>query len=116
MKLMQVCCAITLTLLGSVVQANPLSGQSPTLSINEPLAQPGPSEVQYNKKIYDIWCNPKGDDCFLTTNSGGRKLTRERLRAHIPMADQTVNCSLEFCYNDDQDVIGLNPEYYLWKK
>lgn len=32
------------------------------------------------------------------------------------MADQTVNCSLEFCYNDDQDVIGLNPEYYLWKK
>lgn len=94
-----------------------MPGESPTLSVDGPLGRLGPSEVQqYSKKIYDIWCDPEGDNCYLTTTTGGRKLSRERLRAHIPMADQSAYCSLEFCYNDTDDVIGLNPEYALWKK
>ena len=94
-----------------------MPGQSPTLSVDGPLGRLGPSEVQVSKKVYQIWCDPEGDNCYLTTTASGiRKLARERLRAHIPMAEQSDYCSLEFCYNVTDDVIGLNPEYALWKK
>lgn len=116
MKLMFSICAITLSLLSSAVQANPESNAAHPLAIEGPLGKVGPSEPLPGVRIYDIWCNPKGDDCYFTTNTGGRKLSRARLRAHIPMADDTSNCVLEFCYNEQQSVIGLNPAYPLWAK
>lgn len=115
MKVMFSICAITLGLLSSAVQASPVSNEAQPLSIEGPLGRVGPSE-SYSGRVYDIWCNPKGDDCYFTTTTGGRKLSRARLRAHIPMADYLTNCALEFCYNDANHVIGLNPEYPLWAK
>lgn len=116
MKTMFSICAITLALLASAVQASPTTDQSQPLSIEGPLGRVGPTEVSYGPRVYDIWCNPKGDDCYFTTTTGGRKLSRERLRAHIQMADDVTNCALEFCYNAERLVIGLNPEYPLWAK
>lgn len=115
MKRMFSICVTTLALI-SVAQANIVPKEAQPLSIEGPLGRAGLSEPEYNPRIYDIWCSAKGDDCFLTTTTGGRKLSKSRLKAHIPMADQTTDCSLEFCYNASGDVIGLNPEYPLWSK
>lgn len=65
---------------------------------------------------YDIWCDPQGDSCDLTIDGGSDMVSRDRLPVYVPMASDTSNCSMEFCYNSKQDVIGLNPGYALWKK
>lgn len=67
------------------------------------------------KGTYDVWCD-QGDSCSITVDGGDDMVSRERLPVYVPMASITKNCTLEFCYNSNQDVIGLNPEYYLWKK
>lgn len=68
------------------------------------------------KGTYDIWCDPQGDTCDLTIDGGSDQVSRERLPVYVPVASDTKNCSMEFCYNSTQDVIGLNPAYPLWKK
>lgn len=65
---------------------------------------------------YDIWCDPQGDSCDLTIDGGSDQVSRARLPVYVPLASDTSNCSMEFCYNPKQDVIGLNPDYHLWKK
>lgn len=65
---------------------------------------------------YDIWCDPQGNSCDLTIDGGSDMVNRDRLPVYVPMASDTSNCSMEFCYNSKQDVIGLNPGYALWKK
>jgi hypothetical protein len=65
---------------------------------------------------YDIWCDPQSDSCDLTIDGGSDQVSRARLPVYVPMATIVDNCSMEFCYNSNQDVIGLNPEYALWKK
>ncbi|MDM9586906.1 hypothetical protein [Pseudomonas asiatica] len=69
-----------------------------------------------SKGTYDVWCDPQDDSCSITIDGGDDMVSRQRLPAYIPMASTTNNCTLEFCYNSNQDVIGLNPDYYLWKK
>lgn len=64
------------------------------------------------QKTFEAWCNPQGDTCDVDNNS----VSREKLPAHIPFSTDTSNCNLELCYNSQEDVIGLNPDYYLWKK
>ena len=65
---------------------------------------------------YDIWCDPQGDSCDLTIDGGSDQVSRARLPVYVPLASDTSNCTMEFCYNSKQDVIGLNPTYHLWKK
>ncbi|WP_282397111.1 hypothetical protein [Pseudomonas sp. PS01298] len=65
---------------------------------------------------YDIWCDPQGDSCDLTIDGGSDMVSRDRLPVYVPIASDTGNCSMEFCYNSNQDVVGLNPDYHLWKK
>lgn len=65
---------------------------------------------------YDIWCDPQSDSCDLTIDGGSDQVSRARLPVYVPMATKVDNCSMEFCYNSNEDVIGLNPEYALWKK
>ncbi|HBO5770283.1 TPA: hypothetical protein L4599_002754, partial [Pseudomonas aeruginosa] len=65
---------------------------------------------------YDVWCDPQGDSCSITIDGGDDMVSRERLPVYVPMAKAANNCTLEFCYNSNQDLIGLNPEYHLWKK
>jgi hypothetical protein len=64
------------------------------------------------QKTFQAWCNPEGDTCDVDNIS----VSREKLPAHIPLSTDISNCNLELCYNSDEDVIGLNPDYYLWKK
>jgi len=62
----------------------------------------------------DIWCNPLGDTC--STPKG--ELSREALPKHFKFADandSTLNCPDELCYNQNQDVVGLNPNYSLYQ-
>lgn len=62
----------------------------------------------------DIWCDPQGDTC--TTPKG--ELSREELPKHFKFADvnsQGIDCMQELCYNQNQDVVGLNPEYSLYQ-
>lgn len=65
---------------------------------------------------YDIWCDPQGDSCDLTIDGGSDQVSRARLPVYVPLASDTSNCTMEFCYDSKQDVIGLNPDYHLWKK
>ena len=65
---------------------------------------------------YDVWCNPVGDACNITIDGGSDSVGRDRLPVYMPIAKDTSNCNLEFCYNSKEDVIGLNPGYELWKK
>ncbi len=65
---------------------------------------------------YDVWCDPVGDACNITIDGGSDAIARDRLPEYMPMAKDTSNCNLEFCSNSDEDVIGLNPDYDLWKK
>lgn len=57
--------------------------------------------------IFDIWCNPQGDYC----DYQNQQLTRAQLPQFIPVAKDTSDCMLEFCYNAKTEVIGLNPDY-----
>jgi hypothetical protein len=67
--------------------------------------------------VYDLWCNQQSDLCTFTDDEGTLyKLGREYLPYHIPMSPDTLECMLEVCYNDDGDIIGLNPDYHLFNK
>ena len=59
-----------------------------------------------------MWCDPKGDTCDLND----RVVQRKDLPEFVNKALNADNCVREFCYNQSQDVIGLNPEYMLWSK
>lgn len=70
------------------------------------------NEFHYKKAVdqeisYQVWCNPKADVCDL----GGKEVTRDQLPQYIPIVF-TDNCALEFCYDKDMNVMGLNPDYY----
>lgn len=62
--------------------------------------------------VVDVWCDPKGDTCDIND----QKVARKDLPKFVRKAMNADNCTREFCYNDKQDVIGLNPEYMLWSK
>lgn len=62
----------------------------------------------------DIWCDPQGDTC--STPKG--ELSREALPKHFKFADandSSLDCMQELCYNQNQDVVGLNPNYSLYQ-
>jgi len=66
-------------------------------------------------ETYDLWCDPRGDYCYYTTDDGtGYELTREELTTYIPIAQDTSDCDMEVCYDADMNVIGLNPQYHLY--
>jgi hypothetical protein len=70
------------------------------------------NEFHYTKAVdqeitYQVWCNPQADVCDL----GGKEVTREQLTQYIPLM-HAENCALEFCYDNDMNVIGLNADYY----
>lgn len=66
-------------------------------------------------QTYDLWCDPRGDLCSFTDDEGVEyKLSREYLPQHIPLAEDTSDCLQEVCYDDNMDVIGLNPDYHLF--
>lgn len=78
------------------------------------LAYPEPmiyNEYHYTKAVngtitYQVWCNPQADVCDL----GGREYARDQLRLYIPVT-YSDNCSMEFCYDKDMNVVGLNNDY-----
>lgn len=73
----------------------------------------GQAQPTSASKVFDIWCNPQGDTC----DYQNQQLTRNQLPQHIPQASDTSNCISEFCYaTNGSDVIGLNPDYYIWSK
>ncbi|HHM9419864.1 TPA: hypothetical protein ACRMDH_003937 [Pseudomonas aeruginosa] len=65
------------------------------------------SKPPSNDVAFDIWCNPQGDYC----DYQNQQLTRAQLPQFIPVAKNTSDCMLEFCYNAKTEVIGLNPDY-----
>ncbi len=67
-------------------------------------------------QTFDLWCNPRGDFCNYTDADGVEyRLDRDELPNYIPIAEDTRDCNMEVCYDDNMDVIGLNPEYYLFR-
>lgn len=60
---------------------------------------------------YDVWCNPVGDTCNITTTVGDLEVTRDKLPTYMAVAKGGLYCSLEFCYDNNNDIIGLNPDY-----
>lgn len=75
------------------------------------IASPPASPEGYGD-VVDVWCDPKGDTCDLND----RVVQRKDLPEFVNKALNADNCVREFCYNQSQDVIGLNPEYMLWSK
>lgn len=70
------------------------------------------SEHHYTKEVdgqvtYTVWCNPQADVCDLAD----KEVTRHDLPKYIPIKF-TNNCAMEFCYDDKENVVGLNPDYY----
>lgn len=66
--------------------------------------------VSSAEKTFEIWCNPQGDTC--DTELG--EFYRQDLAKHFPMADiynPDVWCDMEVCYNPQEKVVGLNPDY-----
>lgn len=57
--------------------------------------------------VYDVWCNPQADVCDL----GSKEVTRHDLPKYMPVR-MTNNCIIEFCYDDQENIVGLNPDYY----
>lgn len=73
-----------------------------------------PASSSKASETLDIWCNPLGDTC--STPKG--ELSREALPKHFKFADandSTLDCMEELCYNQNQDVVGLNPNYSLYQ-
>jgi len=70
----------------------------------------GQAQQASTQKTYDLWCNPRGEYCTFTLDGTEYRTTREELPLYIPMADGG-DCMIEVCYNDNGDVIGLNPNH-----
>lgn len=66
---------------------------------------------------YDLWCDPQSDSCYYEDQT----YTREQLVKVIPRANVRSEegsgwwCAQEVCYNQADEVIGLNPFYYLYQ-
>ena len=75
-----------------------------------------PSVATTNQTTYDLWCNPRGDTCFLPDENGkDMELTREELPNYVPFASDTSFCTGEVCYGPNgTDIIGLNPGYHAY--
>lgn len=74
-----------------------------------------PTSFKNASTTYDLWCDPRGDLCSFTDDEGVKyKLSREYLPQYIPLAEDTNDCFQEVCYDDNMDVIGLNPNYHLF--
>ena len=70
------------------------------------------------KGVDEVWCNPRGDMCTVTTRKGMRDYSREQLPEHLPMAKVSQEfgsdhfCDGAVCSNQQNEFIGLNPFYY----
>ena len=66
---------------------------------------------------YVVYCPPHSDECIVTLNGVLTPMSRVEFPRHIPIASKANSyfCYLEFCYNADLDIIGLNPNYHLWR-
>lgn len=61
---------------------------------------------------YDIWCPPQEDTCIYTTlNEKSQRIYREDLPYVFPTIHGGTNCFREFCFDSQENVIGLNPDY-----
>lgn len=63
------------------------------------------------KGTFDVYCSPRSDTC--TFGADNREVEREDLPKLMPVGGSD-NCIDEFCYNDYQEIIGLNPDYGLF--
>lgn len=95
-----------------LIPAGSVLHNAPTIT-----APQGPSMTGgYNDGTYDLWCDPRGDYCHYTADDGSEyKLTRDELLDYIPLAVDTSDCMMEVCYDTDMEVIGLNPDYHLFR-
>jgi hypothetical protein len=85
----------------------PLATQYPPyLVVNNPQANAVP--------VYDLYCDPNDDWCYLTQDGRDYKLSREELPRYVKMAPNTERCWQEVCVDQNQQIIGLNPTYHLW--
>ncbi|XKH61866.1 hypothetical protein LG290_04525 [Halomonas sediminis] len=74
------------------------------------------TKVSATGNVYDLWCDPRGDLCTFTDSDGTNyKLSREYLPQHIPIAADTSDCMQEVCYDENMEVIGLNPDHHLYR-
>lgn len=61
---------------------------------------------------YNVYCSPQSDTCLYTDGQGqDYDIPRDELNTIIPYAENTQDCIRTFCYNANQDVIGLNPNW-----
>lgn len=67
--------------------------------------------MAFAEQTYDAFCGQTSDTCTLTINGKSVELTRDQLKEHMPIS-HSGDCIMEFCANDNGDVIGLNPEYF----
>lgn len=83
----------------------------------EPVSNTTSQETTNIQKTYTLWCNPRGDFCDYTDDEGiDYRLRREELPEYIPIATDTSDCYMEVCHNTDMEVIGLNPNYHLFRQ
>ncbi|MFC7091152.1 hypothetical protein ACFQH5_16530 [Halomonas salifodinae] len=66
-----------------------------------------------NSNTYDVWCPPREDLCHVTMQEEVIRVERDDLHEHIPVADNLRDCVMEFCYDINQNIIGLNPGPYF---
>ena len=76
-----------------------------------------PFVLDIPSQTYDVVCPKRDNRCDYKTGKRTHVIERASLPRFIPLyrGAETQRCLLEFCYNEDQSVIGLNPEYHLWK-
>ncbi|POA48296.1 hypothetical protein C1893_10565 [Pseudomonas sp. MPR-ANC1] len=72
-----------------------------------PSAQAETSPSSTPGRIYQLWCDPQSDYCDLE----GKQILRKDLPKYVPFGGSD-DCMLEICVNSNQEVVGLNPEYY----
>ncbi len=72
-------------------------------------------DLYAKEKTYEVVCPAFSDWCVLVKGDTAIKLTRDQLPEFIPISYEVERCHIEFCVNADMDVIGLNPNYFLWR-
>jgi|AntDeeMinimDraft_5_1070356.scaffolds.fasta_scaffold17255_3 hypothetical protein len=65
---------------------------------------------------HEVVCPAFSDWCVYMKDGEALKLRREDLPEYIPIIYPLYTCHIEFCVNVDMEVIGLNPNYFLWRR
>lgn len=64
---------------------------------------------------FEVVCPAFDDYCVLIKDGKTYRLKRRQLPEHLPIVRDHARCHIEFCVNADMEVIGLNPNYYMWR-